>query len=176
MPGVNIANGRDLDGGHYFSSAAKPVGAKPTTVEATAPALICRRKVLRVGVTRETESRMGIKNPVNIRQNIIAGARYLKLLIDKLPKSIQEPDRTWIALAAYNQGYGRIVDARTLAKRFDLNPDLWIDLKKMLPLLNRQHYTSTIKYGQARGDEAVALTNAVRAYYEILKSSIEAGS
>jgi len=127
-------------------------------------------------LTRETKSLMGIKNPANIRQNIIAGARYLKMLIDKLPASIEEPDRTWIALAAYNQGYGRIVDARTLAKRFGLNPNLWIDLKKTLPLLNRQHYTSEVKYGQARGDEAVILTDSVRAYHEILKNVTGAGS
>ncbi len=121
-------------------------------------------------LTRETESRMGVKNPVNIRQNIIAGARYLRMLIDELPEDIQEPDRIWIALAAYNQGYGRIIDARELATRFNLNPNIWIDLKKMLPLLSRKHYTDTLKYGRARGDEAVVLTNAVRAYYEILKN------
>ncbi|SER29548.1 membrane-bound lytic murein transglycosylase F [Nitrosomonas sp. Nm51] len=120
-------------------------------------------------LTRETARRMGIKNLTDSRRNILAGARYLKLLKEKLPESVSEPDRTWIALAAYNQGYGRVIDARTLAKRFNLNPDLWIDLKKMLPLLNRQHYAEEIQYGHARGDEAVTLTNSVRAYYEILK-------
>ncbi|MCB1948560.1 MAG: membrane-bound lytic murein transglycosylase MltF [Burkholderiales bacterium] len=120
-------------------------------------------------LTRETARRMGIKNLTDSRLNILAGARYLKLLKEKLPESVSEPDRTWMALAAYNQGYGRIIDARALAKRFNLNPDLWIDLKKMLPLLNKQHYAEEIKYGHARGDEAVTLTNSVRAYYEILK-------
>ncbi len=121
-------------------------------------------------LTRETARRMEIKNLSDPHQSILAGARYLLMLKNKLPESILEPDRTWIALAAYNQGYGRIIDARTLAKRFGLNPDLWIDLKKTLPLLKKQHYTSTIKYGVARGDEAVILTNSVRAYYEILKN------
>ncbi|HNP25124.1 MAG TPA: membrane-bound lytic murein transglycosylase MltF, partial [Nitrosomonas sp.] len=121
-------------------------------------------------LTRETARRMKVKNPAESRQNIVAGARYLKMLKDKLPESVLEPDRTWIALAAYNQGYGRIIDARALAKRFNLNPDLWIDLKKTLPLLNKEHYSNAIKYGHARGDEAVTLTNSVRAYYEILKN------
>lgn len=121
-------------------------------------------------LTRETARRMGIKNLTDTRQNILAGARYLQMLKDKLPESVLEPDRTWMALAAYNQGYGRIIDARALAKQFNLNPDLWIDLKKTLPLLNKKHYASAIKYGHARGDEAVTLTNSVRAYYEILKN------
>ncbi|SET54576.1 membrane-bound lytic murein transglycosylase F [Nitrosomonas marina] len=120
-------------------------------------------------LTRETARRMGIDNLADTRMNILGGARYLKLLKEKLPENVPEPDRTWMALAAYNQGYGRVIDARALARRFNLNPDLWIDLKKMLPLLNKQHYAEEIKYGHARGDEAVTLTNSVRAYYEILK-------
>ncbi|MCP5246263.1 MAG: membrane-bound lytic murein transglycosylase MltF [Burkholderiales bacterium] len=122
-------------------------------------------------LTQETARRMGVKNLSDSRQNILAGARYLQMLKNKLPESVLEPDRTWMALAAYNQGYGRIIDARALAKRFNLNPDLWIDLKKTLPLLNKKHYSSTVKYGHARGDEAVILTNSVRAYYEILKNT-----
>ncbi|MCB1984330.1 MAG: membrane-bound lytic murein transglycosylase MltF [Burkholderiales bacterium] len=127
-------------------------------------------------LTRETARRMGVKNLTDSRQNILAGARYLQMLKAKLPESILEPDRTWMALAAYNQGYGRIIDARALAKRFNLNPDLWIDLKKTLPLLNKKHYSGSIKYGHARGDEAVTLTNSVRAYYEILKNVTAHGS
>jgi len=121
-------------------------------------------------LTQETIDRMQVKNPTDIRQSILAGARYLQMLKDKLPENVAEPDRTWIALAAYNQGYGRIIDARALAERFKLNPDLWIDLKKTLPLLNKAHYSNSIKYGVARGAEAVTLTESVRAYYEILKN------
>lgn len=43
-------------------------------------------------------------------------------------------------------------------------------LKKTLPLLNKKHYSGSIKYGHARGSEAVTLTESVRAYYEILKN------
>lgn len=120
-------------------------------------------------LTRDTVKRMKVENPSDSEQSILAGARYLQLLMEKLPETISEPDRTWIALAAYNQGLGRILDARTLAKRFNLNPDLWSDLKKTLPLLNKKHYSSTLKYGQARGSEAVVLTESVRAYYDVLK-------
>jgi len=79
-----------------------------------------------------------------------------------------EPDRTWIALASYNQGYGHIEDARILAQRMKLNSDLWVDLKKSLPLLSDSKYYEKLKYGYARGGEAVNLTESVRAYYAIL--------
>jgi len=121
-------------------------------------------------LTQETINRLKVKNPTDTKQNILAGAKYLQLLKEKLPEEVTEPDRTWIALAAYNQGYGRIIDARALAHRFKLNPNLWIDLKKTLPLLNKKHYSGTIKYGHARGSEAVTLTESVRAYHEILKN------
>ena len=120
-------------------------------------------------LTLDTAKRMKVKNRLDAQQSILAGAQYLQLLKDKLPDSVVEPDRTWIALAAYNQGYGHIIDARTLAQRFDLNPDLWIDLKKTLPLLSKREYFDTIKHGKTRGGEAVTLTKSVRAYYDILK-------
>ena len=122
-------------------------------------------------LTQDTAKRMKVKNRLDAQQSILAGAHYLQMLKEKLPESVAEPDRTWIALAAYNQGYGHIIDARTLAQRFDLNPDLWIDLKKTLPLLSKQQYFDTIKHGRTRGGEAVTLTESVRAYYKILRKN-----
>ena len=77
-------------------------------------------------------------------------------------------DRTWLAVAAYNVGYGHLEDARVLAKRQGLNPDLWVDVKRALPLLSRYEYYSTVKYGFCRGGEAVILTENIRSYYDIL--------
>ena len=100
--------------------------------------------------------------------SILAGARYLLTLKDMLPPRIADPDRTWIALASYNQGYGHIEDGRVLAQRLGLNPDSWVDLKKALPLLSRSEYFENLKHGYARGGEAVILTESVRIYYDIL--------
>ena len=85
-----------------------------------------------------------------------------------LPLRITEPDRTWIALAAYNQGYGHIEDARILAQQLKLNSDSWVSLKKILPLLDDSKYYENLKHGYARGGEAVSLTESVRIYYDIL--------
>lgn len=119
-------------------------------------------------LTEETAERMNVTDRLDPRQSILAGARYLSILKETLPSRILEPDRTWIALAAYNQGYGHIEDARILAQSMKLSPDNWVDIKKSLPLLSNSKYFKKLKYGYARGGEAVHLAESVRAYYGIL--------
>jgi membrane-bound lytic murein transglycosylase F len=120
-------------------------------------------------LTSETADRMNVTNRLDAHQNIIAGARYLRMLKDTLPGRIPEPDRTWMALAAYNVGYGHLEDARILAQRRGLDADSWVDVRKTLPLLARSDFYTTVKRGFARGGEAVILTENVRNYYDILQ-------
>ena len=119
-------------------------------------------------LTSETADRLGVSDRLDPRQNIIAGARYLRILKDTLPDRIPEPDRTWMALASYNVGYGHLEDARILTQRHGLNADSWVDVKKTLPLLARSDFYSTVKRGYARGGEAVILTENIRNYFDIL--------
>ena len=120
-------------------------------------------------LTAETADRMRVSDRLDPRQNIPAGAQYLLELKDTLPVRIREPDRTWLALAAYNVGYGHLEDGRILAQRRGMNPDLWVNVKQVLPLLSRYEYYGTVRYGFCRGGEAVVLTENIRAYYDILR-------
>lgn len=120
-------------------------------------------------LTEDTADRMKVSNRLDARQSIMAGARYLQLLKEQMPLRIDEPDRTWLALAAYNQGYGHLEDARVLAKQNGLNPDSWADVKKVMPLLMDPQYYELAKYGQARGGEAVVFVETVRLYHDMLK-------
>ena len=81
---------------------------------------------------------------------------------------IHEPDRTWLALAAFNIGLGHLEDARVLAQKQKLNPDLWSDVKKVLPLLALPEYYEQAKLGYARGGMPVAFVDRVRGYYDVL--------
>jgi membrane-bound lytic murein transglycosylase F len=119
-------------------------------------------------LTAETADRMGISDRLDARQSIIGGAKYLVLLKDTLPERIPEPDRTWMALAAYNQGIGHLEDARRIAQAKGMNPDSWADVKQTLPLLARGGYESVTKYGYARGGEAVVFVESIRNYHDIL--------
>ena len=82
-------------------------------------------------LTPDTAVAMGIKDRADPRQNIIAGARrYYAAVRAKIPDRVSEPDRTWLALAAYNVGFGHLEDARIIAQTRSLNPDSWIDVRE----------------------------------------------
>ncbi len=120
-------------------------------------------------LTGETADRLGITNRLDARQSILGGARYLALMKEALPARIPEPDRTWLALAAYNQGQGHLEDARRIAQARGGSPDSWADVKEALPYLSRGTYARTMKYGYARGHEALGFAENIRNYYDILQ-------
>ena len=119
-------------------------------------------------LTQNTAQAMGVSNRLDAKQSIMGGAKYLAKIKDELDDSIAEPDRTWFALAAYNVGTGHLEDARTLAKREGLNPNKWLDVKKMLPRLAQKQWYSKTRYGYARGGEPVHFVANIRRYYDIL--------
>lgn len=119
-------------------------------------------------ITEDTARQLGVTNLLDPGQNVLAGARYLGTLKDKLPARIQEPDRTWLALAAYNIGLGHLEDARVLAQRQGFDPDHWSSVKKVLPLLALPEHYEKAKLGYARGGMPVAFVDRVRGYYDVL--------
>ena len=73
-----------------------------------------------------------------------------------------------MALAAYNIGFGHLEDARVLTEQQGGNPDLWVDVKRRLPLLEQKQFYKTTTYGFARGTEAKAYVENIRRYYDTL--------
>lgn len=120
-------------------------------------------------LTEDTADLMGVTDRLDPRQSIIAGARYLLTLKEMIPERVLEPDRTWMALAAYNLGVAHLEDARILAQRMKLNPDAWADVKKTLPLLTKEAYFNKLKYGFARGGAPVVFVESIRTYHGILQ-------
>ena len=126
-------------------------------------------------LTEDTARALGVADRLDPKSAAIGAARYLADLKRKLPPRIGEPDRTWLALAAFNIGIGHLEDARVLAQRQKLNPDLWSDVRKVLPLLAEPEYYVTLKNGYARGGMPVAFVGRVRGYYDILLRTEDAG-
>lgn len=120
-------------------------------------------------LTEDTADKLGVTDRLDPQQSIPAGARYLLLMKDNIPERIPDPDRTWLALAAYNVGIAHLEDARVLAQKLKLNPDSWADVKKTLPLLNKAEYYANLKFGFARGGAAVIFVESIRTYYKILE-------
>ena len=119
-------------------------------------------------LTQATAKEMGVTNRIDPQQSINGGARYFKKIFDRIPADIQGPDRTWLALAAYNIGFGHMEDARVLTERFGGDPDKWTDVAKHLPLLAKRKYYRQTKRGYARGWEAVDYVQNIRNFYNIL--------
>ncbi|WP_260294978.1 membrane-bound lytic murein transglycosylase MltF [Sedimenticola hydrogenitrophicus] len=119
-------------------------------------------------LTSATAKQMGIEDRTDTAQSISGGARYLRRVEKKLPERIQEPDRTWMALAGYNVGYGHLEDARILTQRNGGDPDKWSEVKQHLPLLAQKKYFETLKHGFARGKEPVHYVDNIRSYYDLL--------
>jgi membrane-bound lytic murein transglycosylase F len=140
----------------YQESQWNPLATSPTGVRGV------------MMLTGQTADRMGVSNRLDARQSIVGGARYLALMKEALPARITEPDRTWLALAAYNQGQAHMEDARRIAQGRGGDPDSWADVKEALPYLSRGTYAKFMKYGYARGGEALHFAENIRSYYDIL--------
>jgi membrane-bound lytic murein transglycosylase F len=120
-------------------------------------------------LTSDTATSVGVDDRANLRMNILGGARYLAQVIDTIPKRVAEPDRTWLALAAYNVGYGHLEDARVLAQSHGKNPDSWADVRTQLPLLAEERWYLRAKRGYARGWEPARFVEQVRQYLAVLE-------
>ena len=120
-------------------------------------------------LTLNTAREMKIKNRLDPQQSLTGGAAYLSKLRARLPDRIGEPDRTLLALAAYNIGFGHLEDARILTQRNGQDPDQWEHVRQHLPKLSNKQYYQSLKYGYARGSEPVIYVDNIRYYRRYLE-------
>ena len=123
-----------------------------------------------------TARSLGVQDPYDAAQSIAGGARYLAKLHATIPDRIREPDRTWMAVAAYNMGYGHLEDARVLTAKQGGNPDRWIDVREHLTLLSEEFWYLQVKNGYARGWETRLLVDRVQQYLELIEARFDSGS
>jgi len=141
----------------YQESHWNPNAVSPTGVEGI------------MMLTRSTARQMGVADRKDVRESVLGGARYLLRMKNKIPERIPEPDRTWLALAAYNVGWGHLEDARIITEMRGGNPDRWADVRESLPLLSQKQWYKKVKRGYARGLEPVLYVKNIRSYFDILK-------
>jgi len=137
---------------HWRSQAVSPTGVRGIMM-----------------LTQDTAAYLGIDDRVNPKNSIFGGAQFFARQTQRIADTVDEPDRTWMALAAYNVGFNHIKDARLLVDWHDGNPDTWLDISKALPLLSQRKWYSQLQFGYARGWEPVLYVNNIRSYYNILK-------
>ncbi|MFC1701945.1 membrane-bound lytic murein transglycosylase MltF [Pseudomonadota bacterium] len=119
-------------------------------------------------LTQRTATQLGVTDRLDPEQSIEGGARYFLRMRKRIPKRIPEPDRSWMALAAYNMGMGHLHDVRKLTQIQGGNPDRWQDVNERLPLLSQEKWYRQTRYGYARGYEARQYVENIRSYFDIL--------
>jgi membrane-bound lytic murein transglycosylase F len=119
-------------------------------------------------LTELTASMMEVKDRLDARGSILGGAHYFLRVRRKVPERIGEPDRSWLAVAAYNLGFGHLEDARIIAQTQGADPDSWSEVRARLPLLSDKAWYSRVQRGFAPGQTAVTYVDNVRRYYEML--------
>ena len=137
---------------HWRSGAVSPTGVRGIMM-----------------LTEATAQYLGIEDRVDPRNSIFGGAQYYARQTERVADTVDEPDRTWMALAAYNVGFNHIKDARQIVEWRGGNPDTWVDISEALPLLAQRQWYSRVPFGYARGWEPVLYVNNIRAYYNILQ-------
>ena len=119
-----------------------------------------------------TATKMGVKNVFAADENIMGGARYLSYMRERIPKRIHDPDRTWLAIAAYNMGIGHLEDGRIITQMRKKNPDRWSDVRANLHRLSDPVWHTRVKRGYANGRETVQFVERVSQFAAILETVI----
>jgi membrane-bound lytic murein transglycosylase F len=120
-------------------------------------------------LTERTAGMMGVTDRSDPEQSIVGGARYFRRVLAKIPKRIDESDRRWLAVAAYNIGFGHLEDGRIITQMQGADPDSWEQVRQRLPLLSDEHWYKRVARGYARGFVPVEYVENVRRYYSMLQ-------
>lgn len=120
-------------------------------------------------LTQVTADELGVIDRLDPTESIFAGAAYFRKLLDRLPEEIPEEHRNWQALAAYNAGWGHLVDARRFTQEAGEDPNDWQAVKKYLPLLQHKRWYQKSSYGYAPGGrQSLEYVKNIKLYYAAL--------
>jgi membrane-bound lytic murein transglycosylase MltF len=81
--------------------------------------------VMQIKPSTAAGPQVGIKDVSTLENNIHAGVKYLRFLVDNYFSDVAPAARMDFALAAYNAGPNRIAQVRGRAREMGLDPDLW---------------------------------------------------
>lgn len=139
---------------HWDAEAVSPTGVKGLMM-----------------LTAQTAAMMNVEDRLDPHESILGGARYLADVIDKFPERIPAEDRLFMAVAAYNVGFGHIEDARIITESMDADKDSWEAVREHLPLLADDDWYPHLKRGYAQGAVPVQYVDNVRYYYWMIQQA-----
>ncbi len=125
-------------------------------------------------ITRELDYEYITRDP---KENITAGIYYLYKQLQYFPEADFQ-NRIRLALAAYNAGVGRVLDAQDIARFLGKDPNTWVAVRQCLPLLTSDHWQLHLEvweqgipnYGYFYGyEETIDYVDDIYQTYQILK-------
>ncbi len=128
-------------------------------------------------LTPDTARAMGVANPFDPDAGIRGGIRYLHKLRSYFEVGLPPRERTWFALAAYNAGPTRVVQARARASAAGLDPNRWFgSVETMMGRMPNQRaigpYREAVDYVRA----IRSLYNTYNRQHESLTAGLERGA
>ena len=106
---------------------------------------------------------------------IEAGVTYLHWVRNRFEPELDPVERLWFALAAYNAGFGHVLDAREVARRRGLDPDRWFgNTEEGMLLLAQPEVAARARYGYCRGNEPVDYVRRIRERFAAYVAATEA--
>lgn len=129
----------------------------------------------------ELVEKLGVPEAQSPRYNIQAGIYHLRSLHRFFNRANGE-ERTKLALAAYNAGPGRILDAQDIATYLGKNPDSWSSIRTILPLMARKYDSFHSKVWSEGGSRSGPFNNSqetinyvdnVLRYYDAYRQVLE---
>jgi membrane-bound lytic murein transglycosylase MltF len=117
-------------------------------------------------LTKNTADMLGV-NRLIPDESIIGASRYLKKLNEKYTQ-FNDDTKLNMTLGAYNLGPGHMSDIIKLSIIDNKSLEDWDTFKNYLLKLNKKKFYKHMKYGYARGWEAVQYIENVKQYYDII--------
>ncbi len=114
-----------------------------------------------------TGRELGFTDLHDPEENIHAGVKYMSHLVNRFDPKIPMDERMRLALAAYNVGYGHVLDARRLARENGWNPDRWFGhVEQAMRLLAKPAYYKRARYGFCRCGQPVHYVVNIQNFYD----------
>lgn len=123
-----------------------------------------------------TAKSMGVKNRASPSQSIKGGTEYLEKIWGEFETVEDSIQRIKFTLASYNCGYYHVQDARELAKKRNLDENIWDDnVEKMILELSypKSYNDPVVKYGYVRGIEPYTYVQQIFERYDHYRQFIE---
>ena len=119
-------------------------------------------------LTKDTAREVGVEDRKDPRNSIFGGAKYLRSIYDRIDYKLDNNEKKWFAIAAYNIGLGHVEDAIMLATKDGVDIRKWSDIEPYILMLSQSEYYKQTKYGYARGWETVKYVQNIKQYYDII--------